>query len=94
MSVDQSGGLRMEIGVLYLSHAMLVLAELIVCSRRGFACILPKWFWPTEREVLKCDPRSIRSIQSTDCSVISEGGRAVQDNFQDHQSQLGCWGCL
>ena len=39
----------MEIGVLYLSHAMLVLAELIVCStRRGFACILAKWFWLTE----------------------------------------------
>ena len=34
----------MEIGVLYLSHAMLVLAELIVCS---LACILAKWFWPT-----------------------------------------------
>ena len=47
MSVDQSGGLRMEIGVLYLSHAMLVLAEVIVCSTRGFACILAKWFWPT-----------------------------------------------
>ena len=47
MSVDQSGALRMETGVLYLSHAMLVLAELIVCSRRGFACILAKWFWPT-----------------------------------------------
>ena len=46
--MDQSGGLRMEIGVLYLSHAMLVLAELIVCSTRGFACILAKWFWPTE----------------------------------------------
>ena len=38
----------MEIGVLYLSHAMLVLAELIVCSTRGFACILAEWFWPTE----------------------------------------------
>ena len=37
----------MEIGVLYTSHAMLVLAELIVCSTRGFACILGKWFWPT-----------------------------------------------
>ena len=47
MSVDQSGGLRMEIGVLYLPHAMLVLAELIVCSTRAFACILAKWFWPT-----------------------------------------------
>ena len=29
VSIDQSGGLRTEIGVLYLSHAMLVLAELI-----------------------------------------------------------------
>ena len=38
----------MEIGVLYLSHAMLVLAELIVCSTRAFACILAKWFWPME----------------------------------------------
>ena len=47
MLVDQSGGLRMEIGVLYLSHTMLVLAELIVCSTRGFACILAKWLWPT-----------------------------------------------
>ena len=47
MSVDQSGGLRMETGVLYLSHAMLVLAELTVCLTRGFACILAKWFWPT-----------------------------------------------
>ena len=47
MSVDQSGGLRTEIGVLYLSHAILVLAELIVCSTRGFACILAKRFWPT-----------------------------------------------
>ena len=37
----------MEIGVLYLSHAMLVLAEMIVCSKRGLACILAKWFWPT-----------------------------------------------
>ena len=39
----------MEIGILqlYLSHAMLVLAELIVCSTRGFACILATWFWPT-----------------------------------------------
>ena len=26
------GGLRMEIGVLYLSHVMVVLAELIICS--------------------------------------------------------------
>ena len=26
---------------------MLVLADLIVCSTRGFAWILAKWFWPT-----------------------------------------------
>ena len=31
VSVDQSRGLSMEIGVLCLSHAMLVLAELTVC---------------------------------------------------------------
>ena len=37
----------MEIGVLYLSLAMLFLAELLVCSTKGFACILAKWFWPT-----------------------------------------------
>ena len=37
----------MEFGVLYLSHAILVLAELIVCSTKGFACILAEWFWPT-----------------------------------------------
>ena len=36
-----------KFGVLYLSHAVLVLAELTVCSTRGFACILAKWFWPT-----------------------------------------------
>ena len=29
--VDQSGGLSMGIGVMYLSHATLVLAEMIVC---------------------------------------------------------------
>ena len=38
----------MDICVLYLSHAMLAVAELIVCSVRGFACILAKWFWPME----------------------------------------------
>ena len=35
--VGVSSCLTMEIGVLYLSHAMLVLAELTVCSTRGFA---------------------------------------------------------
>ena len=47
VSVNQSGGLSMEISVLYLSHAMFVRAELIVYSMRGLACILAKWFWPT-----------------------------------------------
>ena len=42
MSVVQSGGLRMEIGVLNLFHAMFSLAELIVCSMRGFGYILTK----------------------------------------------------
>ena len=32
--------------------------------------------------------RSMRSIRSTDCSVISQGGIPVQDSFEDHQSQL------
>ena len=31
-------------GVRYLSQAMLVLAELIVYSMRGFTCILANWF--------------------------------------------------
>ena len=44
MSVNQSGGFSMETGVLYLSHVMLVLAELIICSTRGFACILASDF--------------------------------------------------
>ena len=35
MSVDQSGDLSMEIGVLYLAHAKFVLPELIVFSARG-----------------------------------------------------------
>ena len=47
MLVIQSDGLRMEIGVLYLSHAMMVFAVLIVCSTRGVACTLAKCFWPT-----------------------------------------------
>ena len=48
MSVVQYGGLSMKISVLYLSHEhLLVLAKLIVCSTRGFACILAKWFLPT-----------------------------------------------
>ena len=34
---------------------MLVLAELIVCSTRGFACILAKWFWPTVMSLLQME---------------------------------------
>ena len=40
LSVDQSGGIRIHIGVLYLSHAMLVVAELIVCLNEG-VCMHP-----------------------------------------------------
>ena len=47
VGVSSSVGLGMDIGVFYLSHAVLVLAELVVSSTRGFACILAKWFWPT-----------------------------------------------
>ena len=80
LSVNQSGGLRMEIGVLYLSHAMLVLAELIVCPTRGFACILAKWFWPTEislsftygsREA-SCNKRANTSLGRRSASLIKE----------------------
>ena len=35
VSVNQSGGFSVEIGVLYLSHVMLVQAELIVCSTKA-----------------------------------------------------------
>ena len=45
--MNQSGSSSMEIGVMPLSNAVLVLAELIVCSTRGFACIIAKSFWPT-----------------------------------------------
>ena len=38
----------MENDVLCLSYAMLLLVELILCSTRGFACNLARWFWPTE----------------------------------------------
>ena len=48
----------MEIGVLCFSHVMLVLAELIVYSMRGLACILAKWFWPTEMNLSLSDIHS------------------------------------
>ena len=35
-------GLSMKIGVLYLPLVMLVPVELIVCSTRGFVCVLAK----------------------------------------------------
>ena len=44
----QSCGFSMISGVWYLSQAVLVLAELIVCSTRRFTCILANWFCPTE----------------------------------------------
>ena len=50
----------MEIGVSYLSHTMLVLAELIVCSMRRFACILAKWFWLTVMGLSLLDMKVLR----------------------------------
>ena len=78
--MDQSGGLRMEIGVLYLSHAVLVLAELIVCSTRGFACILAKWFWPTEIIIsftygspeASCNKRADTYLERRSASLMKE----------------------
>ena len=80
MSVDQSGGLRMEIGVLYLSHAMLVLAELNVCSTRGFACILAKSVWPTVTSLsltygsleASCNKRADRYFGRRSASLMKE----------------------
>ena len=57
----------MEIGVLYLSHAMLVLAVLIVSSTRGLACILAKWFWPTMMSLsLTCGSPEASSSKQAD----------------------------
>ena len=80
MSVDQSCGLSMEIGVLYLSHAMLILAELIVCSARGFAWILAKWFWPTMMSLsltygsaeVSCNKRANTYFGRRSASLIKE----------------------
>ena len=44
MSAVQSDGLRVFCTCRMLCWS---LAELIVCSKRGFACILAEWFWPT-----------------------------------------------
>ena len=72
MSVVQSGGLRLEIGVLYLSHAMLILAELIVCSTRGLACILAKWFWPTVMSLSL-------TYESLEASCIKQANTYLED---------------
>ena len=42
MSVNQSGGLRMEIGVLYLSHAMLARGVSELMDGRGCAILALK----------------------------------------------------
>ena len=70
----------MEIGVLYLPHAMLVLAELIVCSTRGFVCIPAKWFWPTvmslsltyESPEASCNMRADTSLGRQSASLMKE----------------------
>ena len=74
----------MEIGVLYLSHAMLVLAELIVCSTRGFACILAKWFWPMEISLsftygspeASCNKRADTYLGRRSASLMKENRRS------------------
>ena len=71
----------MEIGVLYLSHAMLVLAELIVYSTRGFACILAKWLWPTVMSLpltygspeASCNKRADTYFGRRGASLIKDG---------------------
>ena len=70
----------MEIDVLYLSHAMLVLAEVIVCSTRGFACILAKWFWSTLMSLsltygipeVSCNKRAATNFGRRSASLIKE----------------------
>ena len=42
---------------------MLVLAEFIVCSTRGFACILAECFWPTAMSLsLTCEVPGLHVI--------------------------------
>ena len=80
VSVGKSGGLRMDIGVLYLSHVMLVLAELIACSTRGFACILAKWFWPTKIRIsltygspeTSCNKRANTNLERGSAGLMKE----------------------
>ena len=70
----------MEMGVLYLSHAMLCRAVLIVCSTRGLACILAKWFWPTVMSlsltygspVASCIKRAVTYFGSLSASLMKE----------------------
>ena len=91
MLVDQSGGLRMEIGVLYLSHVMLVLAELIVCSTRGFACILAKWFWPTVMSLsltygspeASCNKRTDTYFGRRSASLMKDSLHFGDDSFRN-----------
>ena len=63
----------MDIGVLCLSHAMLVLAELTVCSTSGFACILAKWFWPAVMSL------SLLHMEVPRPHVISEPTHTLED---------------
>ena len=59
---------------------MLLLAELIVCSTRGFACILAKWFWPTVMSpsltygspVASCNKRADTYLGRRSASLMKE----------------------
>ena len=71
----------MEIGVLYLSHAMLVLAELIVCSTRGFACILAKWFWPTAMSLSRTHGSPEASCNKRADTYFGRGSASLMKEF-------------
>ena len=83
----------MEIGVLCLSHAMLVLAELIVCSTWGLECILAMWFWPTVMSLSRtygileasCIKRADTYFERRSASLIRvlESLNFVDDGFQN-----------
>ena len=73
----------MEIGVLYLSHATLVLAELIVCSARGFACILAKWFWPTVMSLSLTYGSPEASCNKRADTYLGPGGHSILAHIRD-----------
>ena len=74
VSVNQSGGFSIQIGVLYLPHDLLVLAELIVCSTRAFQA---KWFWPTVTSL------SLTYVEVLKLHMLSELTHISEDEVLD-----------